>query len=58
MKFWGFHFLNIRPVNLDFNIAYTLTWSILLFDYIPIINYELQTLFTDSLLILIRQLKS
>jgi hypothetical protein len=58
MKFRGFHFLKSRSGNLDFNIDFTLTCSILLFGVIAIINYELQTHLTDSLLILIRQLKS
>ena len=58
MQFRIFHFENLRPGNLDFNIDYTLTCSILLFDFMSIINYELQTFLTDSLLSLIRQLKS
>jgi hypothetical protein len=44
--------------NLDFKIDYNLTCFILLFDCMPIINYQLQILLTDLQLSLIRQLKS
>jgi hypothetical protein len=43
IKFRTFSFKNKRPGNLDFNIDYTLTCSILLFDLylLLIMNYRL-----------------